>query len=203
MCLKMSLKFCHKCGGKLEADPDFCDYCGADLRERKLKAKEGASSVVVATVPRGVPSEKPMEAKKPDKKLVASDQYANFFPRFAAFLIDLVLIFVFFIVGAIILQSWVAIVIVPLIALFYYWLLEVLNKGQTVGKMALKLRTVDATTLDVANAGKYLLNNLLKCNPLIILDVLLGIFANLNDPLKRKRIMQNASNTVVVRIVKK
>ena len=30
----MSLKFCPKCGNKLELDATFCQECGADLRTR-------------------------------------------------------------------------------------------------------------------------------------------------------------------------
>ena len=201
----MSLKFCPKCGGELPKDEDFCPFCGADLKERKSMETKIAPSTRETVVSTKVPSAIPEERGKPKKKVEASDQYADFLHRLAAWLIDLVMLIVICFVVAIFLNrlGWPLIFIFVLIVFLYYWILEVVNNGQTVGKMALKLRTVDAKTLDAATAVNYLINNLLKCNPLLILDLFLGILVNINDPMKRKRIMQNASGTIVVRTVKK
>ena len=199
----MSLKFCNKCGGKLGKDEDFCPFCGENLIERKSIEKKIAPSVGVAAVSTKVPAPKPEEEKKPEKKKIDSDQYADFFPRFFAFLIDLVVIFAHCLVAAIFLGNILGgiffITVVPLIVFFYFFVLEVVNSGQTIGKMALSLKTVDAETLDVASASQYLLNNLLK--PLFfIIDLILGLLVNATrgDPKKRFRIMQNASNTCVI-----
>lgn len=66
--------------------------------------------------------------------------------------------------------------------------------------MALKLRTVNEKTLEVAEPLDYLVNNILKSNlGLLIIDVIVGLISNSDDPKNRIRIMQDASNTVVIK----
>ncbi|KKL47019.1 hypothetical protein LCGC14_2339770, partial [marine sediment metagenome] len=52
----------------------------------------------------------------------------------------------------------------------YHWGLETYNKGQTLGKMALNIRTVDEKTLQIAKSSNYAVNNILKGSPFLILD---------------------------------
>ena len=201
----MVLKFCPKCGGKLEENADYCNYCGEDLKERKVMQKTQPS--ITPQIPQKSVISAPIsqEISKVEKKEMTGEVYASFLPRFAACLIDVIILgsacffYLLFLypIGPIVLIG------VPLITFFYFWLLEVLNKGQSIGKIALKLRTVDAKTLEPSKPVFYLVNNLLKSIPLLfLLDLIIGLFANINDPKKRRRIMQNASKTVVIKIRK-
>ena len=199
----MSLKFCPKCGGKLDEDMEFCSYCGADLRERIKIAQSGSSPQSKKEVP-PITHEPPKTTITEDKKKDFSDiVFADFLSRFFALLIDL---------GMIILISFVSLIflhrigpiffvlVVPLISFLYFWLLESINSGQTIGKRILKLKTVNAETFEVAGVGNYLLNNFLKFSPLILLDFIIGLLFNINDKKKRLRIFQNVSNTTVIKI---
>ncbi|MFX0083033.1 MAG: RDD family protein [Candidatus Hodarchaeota archaeon] len=187
----MALKFCPKCGNELESDASFCDACGADLREKR-KAVEASQPVI------SEPTQKP---------IVSSETviYADFLPRFFAVIIDGIIIAI--ISGIIFLpfefhllrMFWQSFLTNYVIAFLYYFLLEAFNDGQTLGKAALKLRTVDEKTLKPSTTDKYALNNLLKAGSfLFLIDFIIGILMNSGDPQKRLRLMQNVSETVVI-----
>ncbi len=160
---------------------------GADLGERRpIETKEPKN-----------PEKKTKSATNTDSSKVI---YANFGERLVAWLIDFLIV----VVASIILFSigeWlIAVIIGYVIALLYFWLLEAFNKGQTVGKMAMKLRTVNVDSLEVAEPLDYLINNILKSNiGLLIIDLIVGLISNSDDPKNRIRIMQDASNTVVIK----
>ena len=78
--------------------------------------------------------------------------------------------------------------------------MEIIKDGRTLGKMVFSLRTVNAKTLEPAKPMDYLVNNLLKSTPItLIIDFIIGFFVNLRSSKKRLRIMQNLSNTCVIR----
>lgn len=198
MVIKLSLKYCPKCGNKLEQDSIFCDACGADLRTRKDVVEESE-----------VKSEKRQErlVQPTPLKSTGGVRYADFLHRFVALIIDGIIIAI--ITGPITWALspsnwpwsawWQSSLLSYLVGFLYFWLLESYNKGQTVGKLALKLRTVDEKTFEPSTPGKYALNNLLKAGSfLFILDFIIGIISNSGDPEKRLRIMQNVSETVVI-----
>ncbi len=188
----MSLKHCPTCGEKLEENAKFCNSCGADLKNHLETPAQTIS------------------AKKTQAITAEGAQYAKLGPRLIAIFIDSIIIGI---IGSSI--SWVFIpynilnpwnvafnwlnnLITYVIGFIYFWGLESYNEGQTIGKLALKLRTVDETTLKVAEPGKNVINTLAKPSALIILDFIIGIFSNTGDPKKRIRILQNISNTVVI-----
>lgn len=195
----MSLKFCPTCGSELEPNAMYCTSCGADLSTRK-------------EVSETVSEKKTQPAVKIGQEGV---EYADFFPRLFALILDGIIIgiigsslsWIFFV-------PWIPFNIFDpfggwwyvsfpfdwLIGFLYSWLLEAKNNGQTVGKMALKIRTVDEKTLDTATTSNYAINNLLKPSAFLLLDFIIGVFKNSGDPKKRLRIMQNASDTVVIRV---
>ena len=191
----MSLKFCPFCGGELDRDENFCPICGTDLRDRKSMEK-GVTPKPAAPSP---PSEKAEKAE------ISGKQYADFLPRIGALVIDCVVIFGLIVVALIILLinrlNWIFIIaIVPLIMFFYFWIMEIITDGRTLGKMAFSLRTVNAKTLEPAKPKSYLVNNILKITPTtFIIDFILGFFVNIGSSKKRLRIMQNLSNTCVIR----
>jgi len=194
----MALKFCPKCGKKLEPDASFCDACGADLREKK-ETSEISTPVI---------SEPTQEAKLKPETVI----YAYFLKRIIAWIFDGIIILM--ITSAF---SWI--LILPwysfnmfdpfrawwfnmpvgwLLGFLYHWGLETYNNGQTLGKMALKIRTVDENTLEQATPSNYAVNNIFKGSPFLILDLIIGILKNSGDPKKRVRFFQNLSETVVI-----
>jgi len=183
----MSLKFCPKCGNKLESDAISCPGCGADLKSRT----EALKTVI-------------------NKE---EGEYAELLPRLIALFIDGIIIgIISSSLSVAILVSWIPFNIFDpfgglwfvsfpfnwVIGFLYSWLFETYNNGQTVGKIVLNLRTVDEKTLGPASPGNYAINNLLKPSGLIILDFIIGVMKNSGDPKNRYRIMQNVSETVVI-----
>lgn len=198
----MSLKFCPKCGNQLEPDSKFCDTCGADLTSR-----------IESEISPGIKTEVPQKQiiQTSEKIIPTGVDYGDFWPRFGAFIIDLIIInIISWILSFLILlpfflynplnfrRRWFTFPFDWLIGFLYFWLLETYNEGQTLGKVALKLRTVDAKTFETSTPGSYAINNLLKSSGFIIIDFLIGIIKNSGEPEKRLRIMQNASETVVI-----
>ena len=86
-----------------------------------------------------------------------------------------------------------------LISLLYFWILESIL-GQTLGKLLLGLKTVDEETFEKPSFIQNLKNCCLKCWLFCLIDFIIGVKKNSDDPQKRKRIMQNVSHTVVIKI---
>lgn len=187
----MALKFCPKCGNKLESDASFCDACGADLKERTETTETAHAENV-----------QPTAEKRPGDAV-----YADFIPRLVAVIIDGIIISI---ISWLILLPfyfnpllifWQSYFVNYAIGFLYYFLLEAFNKGQTLGKAALKLRTVDEKTFKPTTTDKYALNNILKAGGfLFLLDFIVGILMNSGKPERRLRLMQNVSETVVISI---
>ena len=192
--------YCPKCGNEIsDSDAKFCNYCGADIGINKPVETMEPQKTAVSSPP---PSSKTKQSKKVTTKETDSSKviYADFGQRFVAWIIDFVLVAVISIILFSIGQWFFAIIIGYVLALLYFWLLEAFNNGQTVGKMAMKLRTVNEKTLEVAEPLDYLVNNILKSNiGLLVIDVIVGLISNSDDPKNRIRIMQDASNTVVIK----
>ncbi|MBY8984272.1 MAG: RDD family protein [Candidatus Lokiarchaeota archaeon] len=193
----MSLKFCPKCGNELESGSSFCDSCGADL---------GTKTETPAAISPGVTTTQEPKVKP------ETVYYPDFLKRVIALIFDSIII-------GLIGSAFTWILINPsfpvnffdpfgrwwftfpfdwLIGFLYHWGMEAHNNGQTLGKMALNLRTVDEKTLGQASSSNLALNNLFKSSPFLILDVIIGMVKNSGDPKKRYRIMQNVSETVVI-----
>ncbi|MFX1504465.1 MAG: RDD family protein [Promethearchaeota archaeon] len=198
----MSLKYCPKCGNKLEPESRFCVSCGADLDTRE----EIAESTAYEEVPK-----KKVETSKISQEGV---EYADFWPRFIAIIIDGIIIGI---IGSslswLFFTPWIPVNIFDpfggwwytsfpfdwLIGFIYFTLTEVYNNGQSVGKMAMKLRTVNINTLEQAPSGNLAVNNILKPSGLIILDFIIGILKGSGEK-NQYRIMQQVSETVVIRV---
>ncbi len=195
----MSLKFCPKCGSEiLEPDSRYCVSCGADLGSRK--------EVVEAAPYETVPEKKAQAAKISPEGV----EYGSFWPRLVAIIIDGIIISI---IGSSISWvinpfnilnpwgiafNWLNNLISYVIGFVYFWGLDSYNNGQTLGKMAMKLRTVDANTFLVADPGKNAINSLAKPSGFLILDFIIGLIVNSGDPQKRYRILQSISDTAVI-----
>lgn len=193
----MSLNFCPKCGNKLELDAFFCDSCGADLRDRAETTNMSSSMRIESISEQKVQT---YEERRPE-----GIEYAEFLPRLAAFIIDVIIIIIIGWLISILLSFnpirmlWVSFLIDYAIGFVYFWLLEAYNNGQTIGKAALRLRTVDENTFETTTPNKYAINNLLK--PiffLFLVDFIVGILMNSGKTERRLRLMQNVSETVVI-----
>ena len=197
----MSLKFCPKCGNELEPNSTFCAACGTDLRTRKDKSNVNLSTITETT---------PKPQITPE-----TVQYADFWIRLLALIIDSIIIGIIGSLISLVLFIWwipfnplffwerewwtISFPFDWLIGFLYHWLLEANNDGQTVGKKALKIRTVDEKTLGLASSSNYALNNIFKSSPFLILDLIIGIIKYSGDPKYRFRIMQHVSETVVIK----
>ncbi len=192
----VSVQYCPHCGAALD-DPSakFCPSCGASV----------AVAVTPTTEVPPPPPPPPTEVPPPPVSPAVQVEYAGFWERLLAFILDAIIIGIvswigfFALIGGVMdylglsgLFSW-------LLAFLYFWALESFNKGQTIGKIALKLRTVDEYSLEPATPGNLVINNLSRGFWGIILDFLIGILANRGDVQKRLRILQNLSKTVVIK----
>lgn len=192
----MVVKYCPACGSELDTDTQFCSSCGADLRERVPEAEGEPPKTEVAP-----PKEKiaVSEKEKKSKPAPSGVKYADFGERFIAFIIDVVIVGIPYAILYSTVHWLLATILGYGIALLYFWILEISNDGKTVGKMAMKIKTVNQDTLEVADTGDYLLNNLFKAHPvLLLIDFIIGIIVNSGDQKKKLRIMENASNTTVI-----
>ena len=190
----MVVKYCPACGSEIDTDTQFCSSCGADLRERIPEAEPPKTEVAP-------PKEKVAEKDKKSKPAPSGVKYADFGERFIAFIIDAVIVGIAYAILYSTVHWLLATIIGYAIALLYFWVLEISTDGQTVGKMAMKIRTVNQDTLEAAATGDYLLNNLFKAHPaLLFIDFIIGIIVNSGDSKKKLRIMENASNTAVIHI---
>ncbi|MFX1521252.1 MAG: RDD family protein [Promethearchaeota archaeon] len=189
----MSGVYCPECGSYIEeSGTQFCPHCGASL---------AAPTAEAPPPPPVQPTEVP--PPPPPTPSVPEAMYGGFGERLISYIIDWVVIWlitfliVFPIFGGGFLPgtfvSW-------LIGVLYFWILEAFNNGQTIGKKLLKLRTVDELSLQVAEPGNYLVNNLSRGSWWILLDLLIGLIVNsTSDERKRYRILQNWSKTVVIK----
>ena len=127
--------FCPKCGVANDDQSKFCQKCGANL---PTVAKDAA----------------PGEATPQQAAVSASGvEYAGFWKRLAAWIIDAVLVWIVVIVFSIFFRPWVgpwrhphpvSVVFFWLIASWIYWaLLESSSSQATLGKMALGIIVTD------------------------------------------------------------
>ena len=196
----MDLKYCPRCGADLEPDTRFCSSCGADLRERRPITGGEPPKTILAAPPQQPSTATPSYAQVPQQFSAPGITYASFGQRFWAILIDFIILLIPGLIFTFTLNFPWATILIGVVSLFYFWLLEAYNKGQTIGKIALKIRTVDDQRHEIASSGNYLVNNIFKIHPILfIIDFIIGILVNSGDPQKRLRLMQNASHTVVIR----
>lgn len=192
------MEYCPKCGARLNSVVEFC-VCGYEItEEERIRRKKEESYIDLKK-----------SARIPGKGII----FARSWERLIAFVVDMMFITI---IGLVISlpfpinrrQTLLGLLIPDFMDLFnwiagfsYYWLFETYNKGQTIGKKILGLRTVDANSFETTSKEKYAINNLLRgSNLLFLIDLIVGYIANYEIKGNRLRIMQNASNTVVVAI---
>jgi len=192
MLSKEITKFCPNCGNELRGMGVYCVYCGMELQTRRLPEQKASMR---------------METKK----FPQEQEYAKTFDRLVALIIDNIIISIF--VGIITLAItgpfWWPFAFGDSIiwnslyfpfAILYFFLTETYN-GQTVGKRAMKLKTVDEATLQSPLPKQHFINNLTKAmGPLFLIDIFVGYISNDGNPKNQIRYTQQLSKTVVIKL---
>ncbi|MCW4005946.1 MAG: RDD family protein [Candidatus Bathyarchaeota archaeon] len=182
---KIEVVYCEKCGNPVPDDSLFCPSCGAPVAQGS-RVNYGASAVS-------------------DLRL------ANWFERFVAWIIDVLVINVFLaILSAIIyfnpfvlsnsnwLPFWGWIPFVSFggtsVASFLYWtLIESANNGRSIGKTAMRLRVVQ-TNGRPARIDQIAISSIGK-SFLLIIDFIIGLILY---PRKHQRVFNHISQTIVI-----
>ena len=183
------------CGAKLKDAKFFCPGCGGDLRGMVDDQPAKVSTTPTQQVQlAATPAPKPATWERPEKN------YASFSNRFFAFFIDGLLLNMIIFFATLYANFLVYFFASTLTVFLYFFFLEAFFKGQTIGKILLKIRTVDESSFQPPDISQALVNNIARGSFLFLIDFVLGIIANSGKPNKRYRILQNFSRTVVVKL---
>ncbi|MCK4238354.1 MAG: RDD family protein, partial [Candidatus Lokiarchaeota archaeon] len=160
------MKYCPKCGAQLGIGVHFC-ACGYEItEEERIRRKKEESYIDLKK-----------SARIPGKGII----FARTWERLIAFIIDMMFITIIGYIIAlpfpILRRQTVLDLFIPnfidlinwIVGFSYYWLFETYNKGQTIGKKILGLRTVDANSFETTSKEKYAINNLLRGSNLLFL----------------------------------
>lgn len=193
--------YCPSCGFKNTAGAKFCEGCGGSLQS-SIDEEEFQSTTTVEMVD-NTPSEAPSNVN-----------YAEFGDRLVAFFIDGIVFQVitsFF--GLIVGRNWVFGLgtswtdSVPsiLFGFLYFFLFEAYNHGQTLGKMAMKLRTVDDQTFKEPTPSQAALHSIGK-NIALFVDLVVGLIVREEKRSLQEnnqvRFTQRYSRTSVIKLSK-
>jgi uncharacterized RDD family membrane protein YckC len=211
-----SIRFCPACGETINPNQNFCKICGNPVKPSSDNMPLQGSSVTdgIENVP-----QQPQTGQQ-NVQINAQTQitvkYADTGDRLLALIIDSILISL--VTSAItnafglgfLLNGWPP----QLGALFwennivrgflmflYFFLFEAYNKGQTIGKIIMKIKTVDAATLNNITMTQAALHVVGKAFFLLI-DWIIGEIINEESEKKKSqlRITQRFSKTAVISI---
>lgn len=178
----MALNYCPKCGSKLEESKESCMNCGYNLSNR---------------------SETVQISPEFQKSII---EYADFLQRAFAWFIDIIIIIIitsplsmFLNFGSLLLLTNVYNFAVGFL---YFWLLETFNNGQTLGKVILKIRSVNNENFESAEATMYALNNLTKASGFLILDIIFGILFYFSEQDSNKNILRFSQHLAHIAVIK-
>jgi uncharacterized RDD family membrane protein YckC len=193
----MPVNYCPKCGEKLGQEVEIC-VCGYKITNIERMQREESNLIA------GFKSKDFI----PGKGII----FAGKWDRLIAFIVDMMFITIIgFLIslplpipgrqlGLALIVPHIQDLINWIVGFLYFWLFETYYSGQTIGKKILSLRAVDEKYYTTTTSGKYAINNLLRGSGILLLiDLIIGYIANYDIKGNRLRIMQNASNTVVVK----
>ena len=169
--MSQSTHFCPICGFKNTVGAKFCEGCGGSLQSSP--DGEEFQSTTTVEMASNTPSEAPSNVI-----------YAEFGDRLVAFFIDgLVFQVITSFFGLIFGRNWVFGLgtswtdSVPSIffGFLYFFLFEAYNHGQTLGKMAMKLRTVDDQTFQEPTPSQAALHSIGQNIALFFDLVIMGV----------------------------
>lgn len=86
--------FCHVCGTPTKSDAHYCSHCGADVSDATSPAASGdaAHPTHAASVDSRLSEDDPVHADSSVRS--ATGEYAGFWERFAAFIVDWIILFI-------------------------------------------------------------------------------------------------------------
>ena len=194
--------FCPSCGSKTNPNSEFCEACGLELFSNKHednKTQQYNSS------------HDNNEVKNTSSKLI---KYADDGDRLVAYIIDGILFsaigsmfglifgisWKFDLVSSMWNNSW------PIIGVsfLYLFFLEYLNNGQTIGKMILKIQTVDENTFGKITPKQAALHTIGKL--FLPLDIIIGLISRDKSESEMEknqvRFTQKFSHTSVISLKK-
>ena len=176
---------CQQCGAPALPDAKYCEKCGVQLHAE------------VEPQPQSVPSYAPALTNQAPSYAAASP-YQGVAIRFVAILIDTIIIAIIAGILAIPFQSQLSGAVSLLIFLLYFILLEGAY-GQTVGKMAVKIKVVrvDGTKIDYMDAVVRNVLRLIDLIPYFIPYLLGAILIWTSD--MNQRLGDRVAHTVVVK----
>jgi uncharacterized RDD family membrane protein YckC len=193
-------RFCPACGAEVDPLAKFCPICG----EHILPAAP-ASHPAYVNIPAPPPAAR-TGIDNPELITHPGTKYADFGDRVLAFIIDS--IFISAIVGLItgMIQysltgeffKWENSGLQMFFSLLYFWAGD--YKGQTLGKMLVKIKVVDERTLGAVTPLQALLHILGKVF-FLPFDIILGAIIMKDEDEKRTRVRlsQRISRTVVIK----
>jgi hypothetical protein len=209
------MKFCPFCGSELGGQVKFCPNCGKNVQESMPNPNTNTAFTQqqpppITSMPNigsspSIPSYSASTSSPMPPYQTNPIKFASGGDRVIAFIIDSIIwgivIELIFRVDFSANNIYVK-VLQMLLSFFYFWGCETLAKGQTLGKMLLKIRTVDDVTFQPVSTGRYALHALGKA-AFMLIDLIIGLISkNQADPVDNNRIRatQKISHTVVIKI---
>lgn len=205
--------YCPMCGTQNGKSAKYCVACGATLQDRTAPEQTYVepNSNVAAPSPQAtvMPSQpQPTIANNVAVQSPPSNvSFADDGTRFIAFIIDSIILGIFTSIlgyhgefNMMMMTDYSSRALDVFISFGYFWLLEAFNRGQTLGKMIMKIRTVDERSKGPINPGQALLHILGKVF-FLPLDIIIAWFVGKNTPEEKSqvRVSQRISKTVVIR----
>ncbi|MFO8016997.1 MAG: RDD family protein [Promethearchaeia archaeon] len=86
-----------------------------------------------------------------------------------------------------------------ILGFLYFWLMETITGGKTLGKYVVNIKTVGEKELEPVTPYRYAVNNLTKSTILLILDIIFGFFLRKGKEKGQIRHTQLLSRTVVIK----
>ena len=191
---------CQQCGTPAAPDAKFCESCGALLIAERASqpTPQEASQKEPPTAPAATAPAATAPAPTFQAPYAAASPYQGVPIRFVAVLIDAVIIAIIAGIISIPLQTRLLGAVSLLIFLLYYILLEGAY-GQTVGKMAVKIKVVreDGTKIDYTDAVVRTVLRIIDAIPFVVPYLLGAILIWTSD--KKQRLGDRTAHTVVVK----
>ncbi len=186
-------RFCPTCGSRIQHSGVYCSSCGF---------KAGGSTEEKESADNYQNQDSAENYQSQETSQITPVKYADLGERFLALLIDGIIISALMsLIGIFIgFGGWTRNSVNLLIGFLYFILFEI-RYGQTLGKMAVHIRTVDTATLGSITPAQAAIHVVGKVFFLPI-DVFLGLITMDNKPsdYHKYRITQNISNTSVVKV---
>ncbi len=191
--------FCPSCGIENKSNAKFCEACGMDFGQQNTSTESKSSRIETQS--------------NPTNFHTSEVKYADDGDRLVALIIDGMLFSAITgVLGLILGQNWWFSLGLSgnfwtdswpsmIAGLAYFFFMESFNHGQTLGKIVMKIQTVNDSTLQPVSSKEAILHSLGKVI-ILPLDIIVGLIARDNsasDPERNQvRFTQKLSHTSVI-----